>query len=229
MPIPLAEAPPALLEQMLLFFEEGGFFMVLLGVCSVAGLAAILFKFLSLRRRRILPPELEGRVMQFESRLQEGREGPLLEEFDEGKSALARLSAIAVRHRGRPRAEIAEPVQSAAREEIVHMQAGMTMLDVIITVAPLLGLLGTASGLVVVFSGLEDDADRTQVALGIGRALKTTIVGLAIAVPGIIAQGYFQRRIETFAARLEVLLGRLAQVCEGWREQGAKEAPAPRG
>ena len=66
----------------------------------------------------------------------------------------------------------------------------------------------------VVFSGLEAEADRVTIALGIGRALKTTIVGLAIAVPAIIAHGYFQRRIETLAARLEVLLTKLAHVCE---------------
>jgi biopolymer transport protein ExbB len=90
----------------------------------------------------------------------------------------------------------------------------MTVIDVVIAVAPLLGLLGTASGLVVVFSGLEAEADRVTIALGIGRALKTTIVGLAIAVPAIIAHGFFQRRIDTLAARLEVLLTKLAHVCE---------------
>jgi biopolymer transport protein ExbB len=121
---------------------------------------------------------------------------------------------VAVGQRGRPQSEIAEAVQATARQEIVHLQAGMTVIDVVIAVAPLLGLLGTASGLVVVFSGLEAEADRVTIALGIGRALKTTIVGLAIAVPAIIAHGYFQRRIDTLAARLEVLLTKLAHVCE---------------
>ena len=110
--------------------------------------------------------------------------------------------------------EIAEAVQASARQEIVHLQAGMTVIDVVIAVAPLLGLLGTASGLVVVFSGLEAEADRVTIALGIGRAFKTTIVGLAIAVPAIMAHGFFQRKIDTLAARLEVLLTKLAHVCE---------------
>jgi biopolymer transport protein ExbB len=105
-------------------------------------------------------------------------------------------------------------VQAAAREEIVHLHAGMTTLDVVITVAPLLGLLGTASGLAVIFSGQGGIQDYELLRLGIGRALSTTIVGLAIAVPAIIAQGWFQRRIDTMAARLEVLLTRLAHTFE---------------
>jgi len=90
----------------------------------------------------------------------------------------------------------------------------MTALDVVITVAPLLGLLGTASGLVQVFGGLGDNANHTAIALGIGEALNTTIVGLAISVPAVVAQGWFQRRIDTMAARLEVLLTRLVHALE---------------
>ena len=109
---------------------------------------------------------------------------------------------------------LGELEQAAAREEIVHLHAGMTALDVVITVAPLLGLLGTASGLVVVFGGLGDSSNHTAIALGIGRALNTTIVGLAISIPAVVAQGWFQRRIDTMAARLEVLLTGLAHAFE---------------
>ena len=102
-----------------------------------------------------------------------------------------------------------EAVQSNAREEILRMQVGIAMLEVVITIAPLLGLLGTASGLVVVFGGLGETADHVAIARGIGRALNTTIVGLAIALPCVIAHSYFSRRIERLSARMEVLMGRL--------------------
>ena len=210
----LAETAPGWFEQISLFFQEGGMFMLLLALTSVAGLAAIMFKFLSLTRQRVIPDDLAKKVDRFEETVASGGAEPVLAEFERGESALARLCAIAVGQRGRPQSEIAEAVQATARQEIVHLQAGMTVIDVVIAVAPLLGLLGTASGLVVVFSGLEAEADRVTIALGIGRALKTTIVGLAIAVPAIIAHGFFQRRIDTLAARLEVLLTKLAHVCE---------------
>lgn len=210
----LADASPGLLEQIGLFFREGGVFMAMLGVTSVVAVAAILFKFLTLSRRRILPRELVKDVENFESLIREEKVGPVLEAFEEGESALARLCAETVRQRGKPQSEIAEPVQAKARAEIVQLHSGMTAIDVVISVAPLLGLLGTASGLVVVFAGLESDADWLMITAGIGRALKTTIVGMAIAVPAIIAQGFFQRKIETYAASLEVLLTSLAHICE---------------
>jgi len=201
-------------QQVWKFFSDGGLFMALLGVCSVVAVAAIFFKILTLRRESIIPEGLAREVDDFEARIRKGNVEAVLGEFEEGKSTLARLSAVAVRHRGKPQSEIAEAVQAVAREEVVHMTAGMTALDVVVTVAPLLGLLGTASGLVVVFGGLGDTADHTAIARGIGRALNTTIVGLAIAVPVVVAQGWFQRRIDTMAARLEVLLTKLGHVCE---------------
>lgn len=209
-----AAATPGIGEQITLFFKEGGFFMILLGFTSIAGITAIVFKLLSLSKARIIPADLERKVDRFEEAVQRGETDAVLAEFERGDSALARLCAVAMQHRGRPQSEIAEAVQSMAREEVVHMHAGMTVIDVVIAVAPLLGLLGTASGLVVVFGGLGETADHSEIALGIGRALKTTIVGLAISVPAVIAQGWFQRRIDTMAARLEVLLTKLAHVCE---------------
>lgn len=219
---------PGLVEQIGLFFEEGGIFMVLLGVTSVVGLAAILFKVLSLRKVRVLPDDLEAEVAKFDQLVRDGQFEPVLEKFERGESALARLSAVAVSQRGRSQSEIAEAVQSMARAEIVRLHAGMTAIDVVTSVAPLLGLLGTASGLVVVFSGIESDADWMMITGGIGRALKTTIVGMAIAVPSIIAQGYFQRKIDTYASGLEVLLTKLGHVCEQAPKAGlfpVKSAP----
>ena len=79
----------------------------------------------------------------------------------------------------------------------------------VITIAPLLGLLGTASGLVSVFSGLDGKGtDHIVLAQGISEALYTTIGGLAVAVPAVIAQSHFTRKIETMAAELELTLSR---------------------
>ncbi|MEM1085088.1 MAG: MotA/TolQ/ExbB proton channel family protein [Verrucomicrobiota bacterium] len=223
----VAETAPGWAEQITLFFQEGGVFMILLALTSVAGLTAVLFKFLSLTRSRVIPEDLADKVDRFEETVSSGNAEAVLNEFEQGRSALARLCAVAVGQRGRPQSEIAEAVQATARQEIVNMQAGMTVIDVVIAVAPLLGLLGTASGLVVIFSGFEGDEDRVTIALGIGRALKTTIVGLAIAVPAIIAHGYFQRRIETLASRLEVLLTKLAHVCERTSRPDGKPPELP--
>lgn len=196
------------------FLEKGGVFMIPLGITSIAGMMAILYKFLSLSNRRVIPNALAQEVDQFPQRIVADKVEPILKEFKKGASTLARLSAIVVKHRGKPRADITHAVESAAREETFHLHAGIAVLDTIITIAPLLGLLGTASGLVRIFQGLGDNSDHLVIARGISEALTTTIVGLAIAVPCVIAHGYFTRRIELLTARLESLLADLASACE---------------
>ncbi len=210
----LAATPTNGFQTAVDFLYKGGPFMIPLALTSVAGLMAILYKALSLSAKRVVPPYLAREVEEFQQRILTERVDPVLKEFEKGDSTLARISAIAVKHRGKPRGEITHAVESAAREETVHLHSGIGVLDTVITVAPLLGLLGTASGLVTIFQGLGDNADHLAIAKGIAEALTTTIFGLAIAVPCVIAHGYFTRRIETLTARLETLLSHLTSVCE---------------
>jgi biopolymer transport protein ExbB len=196
------------------FLLKGGVFMIPLALTSVIGLTAIMYKFLSLSRRRVIPDELGQKVANFQELAAADRTGPVLKEFERGESTLARLAAVAVRHRGKPQRDIILAVEASAREESSRLHAGIGVLDIVITVAPLLGLLGTASGLVAIFQGLSDSADHLAIARGIAMALNTTIFGLAIAVPCVVAHGYFTRRIEVLTARLESLLADLAHVCQ---------------
>lgn len=196
------------------FFHDGGIFMYALALTSFIALAAIVFKVLSLRREVVIPSQLEKDLEVLEQRGANGDSEGLLARFKDGGSTLARLCGVAVQHRGKSRADITEAVQASARDEIVQLNSGMTILDTVITVAPLFGLLGTASGLVVIFQGLGDTTDHNVVARGIGRALDNTIVGLAIAVPAVVAHGWFSRRIEVLTSRLEVLLAKAARVFE---------------
>ncbi len=196
------------------FLLKGGLFMIPLAIASIVGLMAILYKALSLSSRRVIPPLLERDISEFQQRIETDKVEPILQEFRQGESTLARLGAVAVKHRGRPQSEITQAVEASAREETVHLHAGIGVLDTVITVAPLLGLLGTASGLVAIFEGLGETTDHLAIARGIAEALNTTIAGLAIAVPCVIAHSYFTRRIETLTARLESLLGELANACK---------------
>ena len=194
-------------------FQVGGLFMWPLLICLLTGITVIIFKLLTLRRLQILPADLSQQVDQFEHHVESGAVEPLLEEFEKGKTVLARLAAVAVRHRGRSQADITDAVQTVARHEIPHLNAGMTALDVIIMIAPLLGLLGTASGLASMFAKIDDNTSLSGVTAGIHEALHATIFGLGITVMGIIAQSYFNRRIDVLTTQLELLLGKLVHVC----------------
>lgn len=196
------------------YLHRGGIFMIPLGLTSVAGVMAIIFKALSLTRSRIIPEPLARDVSQFQEHIVANRVDPVIRRFEKGDSVLARLSAVVLKHRGKSHSEITHAVETAARAETVHMHAGIAVIDTVITIAPLLGLLGTASGLVTIFQGLGDNSDHLAIARGIAEALTTTIFGLAIAVPCVIAHGYFIRRIDMLTARLETLLADLTSVCE---------------
>ncbi|MEI6674557.1 MAG: MotA/TolQ/ExbB proton channel family protein [Verrucomicrobiota bacterium] len=196
------------------FLVRGGFFMIPLSLCSVIGMMAILYKLLSLSRGRVIPETLARQVEGYEHLTAEAKLVAVPRQLQEGKSTLARLCAVAIKHRGKPLPEITQAVESAAREESVHLHSGVGVLDVLVTVAPLLGLLGSASGLVVIFEGLGETTDHVLVAHGIAVALHTTIFGIVTAVVCVIAHSYFTRRIERLTVRLETMLGDFAHACQ---------------
>jgi biopolymer transport protein ExbB len=163
-----------------------------------------------------LPARLEGVIDRLGDRTAGNDSMAVLTtEARAGRCSLGRLGAVALRHSGEDREQMTRAVEASAREEILRLQLGLPMLEVVITVAPMLGLLGTASGLVVVFDDFGVSSDPASITRGIARALNTTIVGLAIALPCVVAHSYFDRRIERFIARLEVLLDRLATRLSG--------------
>jgi len=210
----LLAALPAPVVPVWEFLEHGGVFMIPLALASVAGMMAILYKWLSLSSKRVIPHKLAHDLTQFQQRIVSDRVEPILAEVEKGESTLARLAAVVLRHRGKSRSEITQAVESAARVETVHLHAGIGVLDTVITIAPLLGLIGTTSGLITIFQGLGNDSDHLAIARGIAEALATTVAGLAIAVPCVIAHGYFLRRIEVQTATLESLLAGLSSACE---------------
>ncbi|MFD2255089.1 MotA/TolQ/ExbB proton channel family protein [Luteolibacter algae] len=197
-------------EASIEFLKKGGIFVYPLILCSIAGLTAIGFKIMSLTRARTVPDTLAAKLENIDS---SEDSASVVRELKLGQSALARLGSTALKHRGKPATEISQAVEATAREEVVKMHTGIGVLDVVITVAPLLGLLGTASGLVVIFQGLGETTDHLAIARGIAEALNTTIFGLAIAVPCVIAHSYFTRRIELLTSRMEAVMTDFVSAC----------------
>lgn len=192
--------------------QDGGVFMLAILACSLVGFIVIVLKALMLSRKRVVPGKLANQVEALPDPPTEGSLEILRSEAARGDTVLARLCSVALANREGPAEDTKEAVQSSAREEIVRMSMGLAVLDVILTIGPLLGLLGTASGLVVVFKDVGADGNYVALAKGISRALSTTIAGVAVAVPAVVAHSYFSRKIETMSARLEVLLGHLVTV-----------------
>jgi biopolymer transport protein ExbB len=199
-------------HPVLAFFIKGGFFMLVLVLLSIFTLTIIIWRGIALRYEAILPDALAREV----EKLKPGGDLANVEQvaYQHG-SPLASVIRVLLEHRLWPMAETREAVQTRARHEVSRMEKGLVFLEITTGVAPLLGLLGTLSGLVGVFANLGDTGDPTLVARGISEALNTTIVGLAVAAPSLIAYNYFVRKVEIMAIEMESCVGDLLEKIYG--------------
>src|SRR5213595_263125 len=156
------------------FFAKGGVFMWPLLACSIVSLTTIILRTLALRERNVLPLVIESEM----ERLVPGTSPERLARIvHHDPSSLARIVRVALAHLRWPRSENVEAVQTRARHEMVRLERGLVLLEVIVGIAPLIGLIGTVSGLIHVFSGLglsTGASDTKAVALGISEALNCT-------------------------------------------------------
>jgi biopolymer transport protein ExbB len=109
-------------------------------------------------------------------------------------------------------ADAREETERVARRTLAEARAGLRALDVIATVAPLLGLLGTVLGMIGAFQALQasgGQADPSVLAGGIWEALLTTAAGMGVAIPAALALAWFESVVENVAADMEDLATRI--------------------
>jgi biopolymer transport protein ExbB len=188
------------------FFARGGLFMWPLLACSIVSVTTMILRGIALRRKNVMPPLIEQEI----ERLAPGESPELLARIvHHDPSSLARITRVALQYLRGTRSENIEAVQTRARHEMVRLERGLIVLEVIVGIAPLLGLIGAVSGLVHVFSHLglsSGAADTRQIALGIAEALNATVFGLSIAVPTLIGFTYFSRKVEVMSVEMETLV-----------------------
>lgn len=176
-------------------FKGAGVLIYPLAICSAAAVFIICERAFALRRAAIMPQDLVDAVIA-------GR--PLMG----GKhTVLARIVEFAEQHKNDEGA-----VKAFARLEVNRMERGIPYLDVIYAAAPLIGLTGTVTGLLQVFSQISPDTglpDPVAFTKGVALALSATVIGLCIAIPSLVGSGWLQRKVENYAAQLDVLLERI--------------------
>jgi biopolymer transport protein ExbB len=173
---------------------------------SVIGLTFILERALVLRWRRIIPPDVESAAQNSHSaadvetvrRVCQKRHSPL-----------SRLLLMACDQLEWPKAENVDALQTQARHEIVHLERGLVVLEILVGIAPLLGLVGTIYGMMRLFGELGQTGitDATRLAQGIGMILHTTMMGLLIAIPSLVFWSYYTKRVEVLATEMERICG----------------------
>ena len=188
-------------ETILRFFDACQPFGYPLLACSLILVAAIIYHLLFTGDGRFL-----GKLQSAMSMARENDIDPAPALSDcclRNSSPLAQEVLFVLQRRGEP--HIKEQMESRLRLLIDSQRVGMATISVITNIAPMLGILGTARGLVEIFGVFGGSGAEPGIAMGISTALYTTIFGLAIAVPGIIALTCFERGLERRAARIDRL------------------------
>ncbi len=176
-------------------FKGADILLYPLALCSIVLVFILVERGYALRRSAILPDDLVDAVVA--GRPITGGE----------YSVLARVIAFSEQHPNDP-----DAVKAFTRLELVKMERGIPYLDVIYAGAPLIGLTGTVWSLIRVFSSLSGESglpDPVKFTSGVSLALSATVLGLVIAVPALVGGGILQRRVEKYAAQLDVLLERI--------------------
>ncbi len=177
---------------------------VLLGLTSVVGLTFIVERALALRWNKVVPPAITELLADCRSR----EDVKLLCHVCHRKpSPLGRLLLLASEHLNWPKADNVDALQTAARHEIVRLERGLVVLEIIVGIAPLLGLVGTIAGMMTLFGdiGISGLNDAARLAKGIALILNATLMGLLIAIPSLIFWSYFSKKVEVFAVEMEAL------------------------
>ena len=192
------------------FLSKGGPAMWVIAALSVITLALILWKVWRLARSGAWAGTHAARAVDLWA---EGRALEAAAEVQGRRGIRAQLVAAAMAARGEmPDTVAREETERVARNLLTAARGGLRPLELISTIAPLLGLLGTVLGMIAAFQTLQDAgarADPSALAGGIWEALLTTAAGMAVAIPAGVALSYFESVVDRVQGDMEDLATRV--------------------
>ena len=194
--------------------DKGGILMFPIAGASVVAFMLFFERLWSLRESRVVADELHRRIVGLlHSKRYDSAEAACAAD----PSSLARLALIALKYRDRNREGIKNLMEEAGALEARKMSRFVEGVGTVAAVSPLLGLLGTVTGMIRVFKEVADAAEPHigQLAGGIWEALITTGAGLTVAIPSYLAYRWLQGLVEE---RLYVLQERSVEILDALDE-----------
>ncbi|MFH1038364.1 MAG: MotA/TolQ/ExbB proton channel family protein [PVC group bacterium] len=183
---------------------RGGYTMIPILLCSVVSLAVIIERAFSLRAGKVIPRRLVERW---------NRPGPPIDgpgaDLAGETSALGRVLALGFENRKLVQEKNFEILQVAEKEVASRMERGLVLLEIVAVICPLLGLLGTVIGMVQVFDVISQlgVGHAQTLSRGISQALISTIAGLMVAIPALIAHSIYIRKVDKLVLKIEQVVG----------------------
>lgn len=191
---------------------KGGIIMVPILLSGALTLGIIIERSISFRNAEI---NNDAFIKEIEERLKKRKIREALELCDADDKPVPRVIKAGLLKSDRSREEIKETIEEAANHEIPILEKYLGILATIATISPLLGLLGTVTGLIKAFMVIEAQAGLVNpgdLAGGIWEALITTVAGLIVAIPAYIAYNYFVSRVTNIVLQMEKSSTRLIDI-----------------
>ena len=187
---------------MLEIVQAGGWLMAPIIACSVIAVAIILERLWTLQEKRVLPVSVANQVSELMQ--QDQIDVKQIQEVQQS-SPFGQVLAAGLAYRNAPRDVLKEVVEDTGRHVVHELERYLGTLGTIAAISPLLGLLGTVSGMIRSFTAITTDGvpNPTVLAGGISEALVATAAGLTVAIPALIAYRYLRGRVEGLVVRIE--------------------------
>ncbi|HEX5009954.1 MAG TPA: MotA/TolQ/ExbB proton channel family protein [Planctomycetota bacterium] len=198
-----AEEPAVHKKSMMELFEATGMVGYLMVACSIVGTTLVIEHIINLRRYKLAPDDL-GEELQ--ALIEEEAYDDAMELCEERPTYLTNLvgAALTMRHAGYE--EMIGGLESAAAEEALKLNTHISYLSLIGNVAPLLGLLGTVTGMITAFQRIETLKAPTpgDLAVGVYESLVNTTMGLFIALVFLTAYFVFKNNVSKMALSINL-------------------------
>ncbi len=185
---------------MLELFHKGGMLMYPLLLCSFISLTITIERMIFwLREKRKSNATLIEKMLR---EVEKGNFAGALSMAKDDRDAIGRIIAYGLAHRD---ISMENSLELAAKDELDKMKRGLFLLDTIITISPLIGILGTVLGIIHSFDflGVSGAEDPKAVTSGIAQALITTAAGLSVAIGTLIPYNYFSNRFQQATRKME--------------------------
>jgi len=194
-------------------FIRGGPMMWPLLACSIIALAIIIERSFALRQRKIIPKDL---IEEVERLTRMGRLGDIEKLLIRNSSPICPVIMVAIKNAGMRREIIKDYMEEAGAKEAYTIDRYIDVLGIIATISPLLGLLGTVSGMITSFHAVGGEGPASQMlASGISEALITTAAGLSIGIPVYIGYRFFIARSDYLLLEMEKSSARILEYLKG--------------
>jgi len=202
--------------------KAGGWMMLPIIVCSILAFAIIVERFWSLQAKRVSPPNLVAQIWQwFKAGQLDGKRIQALRTA----SPLGRILAAGLVNLRHERQIMKDAIEEVGRHVMHDLERYLTTLGTIAAISPLLGLLGTVTGMIKAFTGISTKgvSDPQVVSGGIAEALIATAAGLMVAIPSLIFYRLLRNKVDTLVINMEQEALKMVEVIHGDRERDIQE------